>query len=192
MFVLLVAVNFVAAHFKQRIDLTQEKAWTLSPGTRAILSKLDTPIQIRLYCTRGNASMPVFLKEYAQRIEDLLNEYRQASHGMIEIKKLDPEPDSAAEDSAKLDGIEGQALPSGEKIYLGLSLTMLDQKQAIPFLFPARERLLEYDISRAISSVVATNKPVVGVMSPLPVMGRLNPMMMNKSERGTAPWVFID
>src|SRR5207302_9004602 len=107
---------------------------------------------------------------------DLLGEYRQASKGQIEIQKLDPEPDSDAEDSAKLDGIEGQMLQSGERIYLGLSVSMLDQKEAIPFLTPDRERLLEYDISRAVARVMASEKPVVGLMSPLPVMGRMNPM----------------
>ena len=67
--------------------------------------------------------------------------------------------------------VEGQQTRSGEQIYLGLSVGMLDQKQAIPFLTPDRERLLEYDISRAIARVMTAEKPVIGVMSPLPVMG---------------------
>src|SRR5476649_753524 len=138
MLLILVAINVIAAHFKQRIDLTAEKAYTLSPGTRAILAKLDTPVQIRFYCTQGENEMPIFLKTYAQRIEDLLYEYKQASRGLIEIQKLNPEPDSDAEDSAKLDGVEGQVLPTGEKLYLGLSVSMLDQKQAIPFFTPDR------------------------------------------------------
>ena len=108
MLAILVAVNALAARAKQRVDLTAERAYTLSPGTRAILAKLDTPVQIRFYCTRGDNRMPVMLKTYAQRVEDLLGEYRQASKGQIEIQKLDPEPDSDAEDSAKLDGVEGQ------------------------------------------------------------------------------------
>ena len=130
MFIVLVAINFIAAHFKQRIDLTAEKAYTLSPGTKAILSRLDTPVQIRFYVSQRATEMPVALKTYAQRVDDLLGEYKQASKGMVEIQKLDPEPDSDAEDSAKLDGIQGQPLATGERIYLGLSVTMLDQKQA--------------------------------------------------------------
>lgn len=188
MFVLLAAVNFIAGHFKGRVDLTEDREFTLSKGTRAILSRLDTPVQVRLYFSRSNSETPVFLKTYEQRVEDLLNEYRQASKGLIEIKKLDPEPDSDAEDSAKLDGIEGQPLPTGEKVYLGVSVSMLDQKQAIPFLSPDRERLLEYDLSRAISSVMTTEKPVVGIMSPLPVLGEGNPMMMQMG-RGQEPWI---
>ena len=189
MFIVLVAVNVIAAHFKQRIDLTAEKAYTLSPGTRAILAKLDTPVQIRFYVSQRATAMPVALKTYAQRVDDLLGEYKQASKGLIEIQKLDPEPDSDAEDSAKLDGVQGQPLSTGERIYLGLSVTMLDQKQAIPFLTPERERLLEYDISRAIARVSETNKPTVGVMSSLPVMG--TPIMPMAQQKGDPPWAFI-
>jgi gliding motility-associatede transport system auxiliary component len=192
MFVVIVAFNFIAARAKQRIDLTAERAYTLSPGTKRILAKLDTPVQVRFYCTRGETSMPMALKTYAQRVEDLLGEYRQASKGLIEIQKLDPEPDSDAEDSAKLDGIEGQMLQTGERIYLGLSVSMLDQKEAIPFLTPDRERLLEYDISRAVSRVMTSEKPVVGVMSPLPVMGRMNPMMMQMGQRGEPAWALMN
>lgn len=189
MFLLVVAINFIAAQFKQRIDLTAEKAYTLSSGTRAILAKLDTPVQIRFYVSQRATEMPVALKTYAQRVDDLLWEYKQASRGLIEIQKLDPEPDSDAEDSARLDGIQGQPLPGGDRIYLGLSVTMLDQKEAIPFFAPGRERLLEYDISRAIARVTVTHKATVGVMSSLPVMGI--PMMPMAQQGGTEPWVFI-
>ena len=106
MLAILVVCNIIAARGKQRIDLTAERAYTLARGTKAILSKLDTPVQIRFYCTRGENDMPVMLKTYAQRVEDLLGEFQQHSKGQIEIQKLDPQPDSDAEDSAKLDGIE--------------------------------------------------------------------------------------
>ena len=192
MFLIIVIVNALASTLRTRIDLTAEHAYTLSNGTRSILAKLDTPIQIRFYCTRGDNRMPVFLKTYAQRVEDLLGEYRQASKGQIEILKLDPVPDSEAEDSAKLDGIEGQARMDGEPIYLGLSISMLDQKQALPFLAPDRERLLEYDISRAISRVVSNERPVVGVMSSLPYAGTpSNPMMARMGQQGQQPWAII-
>lgn len=192
MLAILVALNIIAARGKQRIDLTAERAYTLSPGTKAILAKLDTPVQIRFYCSRGENDMPVMLKTYAQRVEDLLGEFRQASKGQIEIQKLDPQPDSDAEDSAKLDGIEGQMLPQGSSIYLGVSVSMLDQKEAIPFLAPNRERLLEYDIARAVSRVATPSKPVVGVMSSLPVNGGgMNPMMMRMGQQGQQPWVLM-
>lgn len=192
MALLLIAFNLIAAKGRQRIDLTAENAYTLSAGTRAILAKLDTPVQIRFYCTKNVSAMPVFLTNYAQRVEDLLGEYRQASKGRIEVQRLNPEPDSDAEDSARLDGVEGQQLRTGEKIYLGLSVGLLDQKQAISFLTPDRERLLEYDISRAIARVMTAEKPVIGVMSPLPVMGQMNPMAMQmRQQQRSQPWAFM-
>jgi gliding motility-associatede transport system auxiliary component len=192
MALVLIAFNLIASPLRQRIDLTAENAYTLSPGTRAILAKLDTPVQIRFYCTKNASTMPVFLTTYAQRVEDLLGEYRQASKGRIEIQRLNPEPDSDAEDSARLDGVEGQQTRTGEKVYLGLSVGMLDQKQAIPFLTPDRERLLEYDVSRAIARVMTAEKPVIGVMSPLPVMGEMNPMAMQmRQQQRTQPWAFM-
>ena len=192
MFGIIVLIYALASSVNKRIDLTAERAYTLSAGTRAILSKLDTPVQIRFYCTRGDNRMPVMLKTYAQRVEDLLGEFRQASKGQIEIQKLDPAPDSDAEDSARLDGIEGQARMEGEPFYLGVSVSMLDQKQALPFLAPDRERLLEYDLARALSRVISTTKPVIGVMSPLPYGGQpMNPMMMRMGQQGQQPWVLI-
>ena len=189
MLVLVVMVNVIAAQGKQRIDLTADRAYTLSAGTRAILAKIDTPIVIRFYYTRADNTMPPVLKNYAQRIEDLLGEYRQAAKGKIDIQKLDPQPDSDAEDSARLDGVQPQLMQNTDRAYLGLSVSMLDQKQAIPFLTPQRERLLEYDISRAIARVISPQRPVIGVMSPLPVAGRMLPPQMAQ-QQNEQPWVF--
>ena len=190
MLLILVAINFIAGRVKQRVDLTAEHAYTLSAGTKAILAKLDTPVQIRFYASQSAEGMPVFLKTYAQQVDDLLGEYRQNSRGLIQIQKLDPEPDSDAEDSAKLEGVEPQLLSNGERVYLGLSVSLLDQKEAIPFLSPERERLLEYDISRAIARVMTPDKPVIGVLSSLPVMG--TGAMMPMQQRGEPPWVLIE
>lgn len=190
-FIVLVAANLLLGQFKQRWDLTQEKAYTLSPGTREILAKLDTPVQIRFYATQDDNEVPVILKTYAQRVEDLLGEFKRASR-FVEITRLDPQPDSDAEDSANLDGVEGQPLQSGEKIYLGLSVSLLDSKEAIPFLTPTRERLLEYDIARAISRVANPKKPVVGLLTTLPVAGSGQPnfLMMQNQQRPAPPWAF--
>jgi ABC-type uncharacterized transport system involved in gliding motility auxiliary subunit len=193
--VILVAVNVLGNFLKFRGDLTENRIYTLSPGTKKILDKLDTPVEIRFYYSKDNSSMPVPLRTYAQEIEDLLAEYQQAGHGKIQVVKLDPKPDSDAEDSARLDGVQGQTTAAnltGDRIYLGLAVSCLDAKTAISFLSPDRETLLEYDISRAISSVVNPKKVVVGVMSALPVLGQAaTPMMMMQQQRGSDPWVFV-
>ncbi len=194
MALILVAVNVITSGFNRRVDLTKEKAYTLSDGTRAILARLDSPVKIRYYCSQGASASPetVFLKSYARKVEDLLAEYKQAGAGKIIIEKYDPQPDSDAEDSARLDGVEGVPLQTGEKFYLGAAISLLDSKQAIPFFQPTRERLIEYDLSRAITRVVTPDKPVVGVMSALPVFGMpSNPMMMQMGQRGQPAWAII-
>jgi ABC-type uncharacterized transport system involved in gliding motility auxiliary subunit len=189
--VILVTVNVLANSFKARSDLTENKLYTLSEGTRKILAKVDSDVEIRFYYSKDNALMPVPLRTYAQQVQDLLSEYEKASHARIKIKKLDPKPDSDAEDSANLDGIEGQAIDLTDRVYLGLAVSSLDAKSTLPFLSPDRESLLEYDISRAISSVVNPKKAVIGVMSPLPVLGQASPMMMMQRQQESGPWIFL-
>ena len=194
LFALLLAINFIATKVRYRADLTQEKAYTFSDGTKAIVGKLDTPVTIRFYCTQGesSASEAVFLKNYARHVEDLLAEYKQVGKGKIVIEKYDPQPDSDAEDSARLANVEGQMLSNGEKFYLGLSVNMLDQKETISFLSPTREKLLEYDITRAIARVQTTDRPVIGVMSSMVVFGQQqSPMMARMGQQAVDPWVFI-
>jgi len=195
MALILVAVNVILSGARQRVDLTQEKAYTLSDGTRAILAKLDTPVKLRFYSSQSAAATPqtVFLKSYARKVEDLLAEYKQAAKGKLIIEKYDPQPDSDAEDSARLDGITGAQMPSGDMFYLGIAVSLLDSKEAIPFCQPTRERLLEYDLTRAITRVVTPEKPVVGVMSSLPVFGGGgNPMMMMQmGQRPQPAWAIV-
>src|SRR5258705_2374572 len=194
MFVVMMGVSIVTSTAKLRFDVTDEKAHMLSPGTKKILSKLDSRITLRFYCTQGDNAMPPVLRTYARRIEDLLAEYRQAANGKLIIEKIDPGPDSEAEDSARLNGIEGQATgPFGsDKIYLGIAVTLLDAKFALPFLPPERQRLLEYDISRAIAGVV-TARPVVGIMSGLPVFGEApDPLMRPGQHRAQGLAVIIE
>lgn len=188
-FVILVLANFVLGAVKQRIDLTEGAIYTLSEGTRGVIAKLESPVKIRFYFSQSDASVPLALKAFGRRVEDLLGEFRQVSGGKIVIEKLDPQPDSDAEDSAALDGVEAQVTGAGDRFYLGLSVSQLDQKFALPALTLDRERLLEYDLTRAIGRTTTAKKPVVGVMTPLPAFGRGgNPMMGMPAQE---PWVFI-
>jgi ABC-type uncharacterized transport system involved in gliding motility auxiliary subunit len=150
--------------------LTQDKLYTLSQGTRSVLGKLEAPVKIRLYFSQG-AEVPLAIKAYGRRVEDMLAEFRQAGRGKITVEKLDPEPDSEAEDSATLEGVEAQTTAGGDRFYLGASVSYADQKIALPALALDREPLLEYDLTRSIARATTTAKPVVGVMSALPVFG---------------------
>ncbi|HET8610591.1 MAG TPA: Gldg family protein [Burkholderiales bacterium] len=188
--IILIATNFLASNFNRRADLTAGHIYTLSPATTKILSQLKAPVTIRYYFSQSSDAVPIQIRTYARRVADVLDEYRRAGNGKVIVQKLNPLPDSDAEDSAQLDGVEGQATPAGDKFYFGLAVSFLDKHTAIPALSPDRERLLEYDITSAISRVTEAHKPVIGVMSAFPVFGStFNPMTRQPPSQ---PWVLID
>jgi ABC-type uncharacterized transport system involved in gliding motility auxiliary subunit len=164
LFLLLVAFNYLVSGATLRADLTAGKLYTLSDGTKKVLKGLQAPVKVKLYVSSGEA-MPVPLRSYARRVLDLVEEFRQVAGPNLVVERYDPRPDSEAEDAAQLDGIEPQSLPSGEQFYLGLSASRLERKQAIPVLAPARERLLEYDLIRAIARAGSAERPRIGLMS---------------------------
>ena len=192
--VILVVVNLIFKPVNARIDCTADKLYTLSDGTKDTLKKLSEPVSIRFYYSKDVAKMPVIFKNYATRVEDLLQEYKQIAGNKLEIKKLNPKPDTDAEDSAKLDGISGKNLDvfGEDQIYLGLAVSCGNRTEAIPFLSPEREKLLEYDITRAILAVRSATKPRIAVLSSLKVMGGYdNPMAMMQGQARPKPAWFI-
>ena len=156
-------------------DFTENKIHTLSEGTKAILGELDTPVTIRYYASRNTDYMPEQLKLHIKRVDDLLKEYSNLADGRLRIEDLDPEPDTDAEDSANLDGLSGQNI-NGDNLYLGMAVSALDKKVVLPFLNPAEETMLEYQISKAVAEVTTPVKPVIGIMSALDLAG--TPAMM--------------
>jgi len=190
--VVVIAINVIAGAFKARVDITADKLFTLSPGTKAILKKLDSPVEVRFYFSRSDKNLPSWAPNFARNVEDLLAEFEQNAKGNLVIKKFDPQPDSDAEDLAMNDGVERQMTANGEEFFLGLAVSLDPLRVALPALMPARERLLEYDVARAIGRVLSTNKPIVGVISPLPMFGQqMNPMMMQMGRQPQRPWVAI-
>ena len=185
---LLVAVNFLVSRVPARVDLTEGDLYTLSPGTRKILRELQAPVRVKLYISQGEA-VPVQLRSFAQRVEDLAREFKHAAGDRIILERLDPKPDSDVADAADIDGIEPQQLFTGEQFYLGIAVSQLERKQAIPAVSPQRERLLEYDLIRAIARVGNPERPKIGLMAGLPVTGqKFNPFTRQSSE----PWVLAN
>lgn len=166
-------------------DFTENKVHTLSSGTRAILTELDTPVVIRYYASRSTDYMPEELKLHMRRVDDLLKEYASISKGKLRIDNLDPEPDTDAEDSANLDGINGQRM-NDQNLFFGLAISCLDKTSVIPFMDPRDETMLEYHISKAIGEVTTPTKPKIGLMTALDLQGA--PAMM-PGQPPTPGWV---
>ena len=188
LFLILVAVNFLVSRVPGRIDLTEGNLYTLSPGTKKILSNLQSPVTLKVYISQGE-SVPVQLRSFAQRVEDTVREFKGVAGSNLVVERYNPKPDSEEEDAAQLDGIEPQQLVSGESFYLGVAVSQLDRKQSLGAITPQRERLLEYDLVRAIARVGSPERPKIGLMAGLPVMGeKFNPFTRQSSD----PWVLAN
>jgi ABC-type uncharacterized transport system involved in gliding motility auxiliary subunit len=151
-------------------DFTEKQIHTLSDGTRAILDELDTPVVIRYYASRNTDYMPEDLKLHMRRVDDLLAEYASISNGKLRVDDIDPLPDTDAEDSANLDGINGQRMDD-QNLYFGLAISCLDRTSVLPFIDPRDETMLEYHLSKAIAEVSTPVKPKIGIMSALDLKG---------------------
>jgi ABC-type uncharacterized transport system involved in gliding motility auxiliary subunit len=155
-----------------KLDLTQNRQYTIAEPTRKLLAELEEPITLRLYVSRGVREANPFLASYADRVRDLLKAYVAASDGKIRLELVDPEPFSPEEDRAVGFGLQPIALEGGTNGYLGIAGTnSTDDVDVIPVLSPERERFLEYDLSRLVYNLANPDKPVVALISGLPING---------------------
>jgi gliding motility-associatede transport system auxiliary component len=191
--VLFVAVNVIANRTlgTTRIDLTQNRLYTLSPGTKATLAKIGEPLVLRFYYSKKLGEEIPSYGVYAQRVRELLEEYAAAAKGKIELQELDPQPFSAVEDRAVAFGLQGVPLDQGgEQVYFGLAATnSTDDQQIVPFFQPERERLLEYDLTKLVHSLAFPKKPVIGLITDLPLEGDVMAAMQGQP---MIPYAVID
>ncbi len=163
------AVNVTLRNLRLRADFTENRLYTLSEGTRAILAKLDQPCTMKFYFSKQDKNTPVFLRNYAAQVADVLKEYQRAAKGKIILEQHDVAPDSDAEEWAQRYGLEPQgAGRGGLPVYFGLVVVPAAGREAVlPMFSPLHEDSLEYDITRLVTRAVWPRKPVIGVMTGL-------------------------
>src|SRR5579862_625297 len=169
-----------------RLDLTQNHLYTLSRGTDNILAGIDDPINLYLYFSDRATRDEPQLRAYAQRVHEMLDEMAARARGKLKVTVVDPLPFSEDEDRATAYGLQGvPAAQNGENIFLGLVGTnSTNGQEVIPFLQPDKEAFLEYDVAKMVHELSMTKKPVVGLISGLPLRGGFDPMSRSMSE----PW----
>jgi ABC-type uncharacterized transport system involved in gliding motility auxiliary subunit len=193
--ILFFAVNILANSLLRsaRLDLTTEKLFTLSAGSRNIAQEIKEPIRLKFYLSRGGIEELPQLKTYAQRVEEMLAEYELNSDGKLVLEIIDPEPYSEAESEAVEAGLYPLPLGTGlDKAYFGLVATnTVGDKELISFFDPSQERFLEYEVSRLIYALDHPERKVVGVLSSLDLGGAaFNPMMPR--QQGPERWQILD
>jgi ABC-type uncharacterized transport system involved in gliding motility auxiliary subunit len=170
-----------------RLDLTQNRLYTLSSGTQQVVRDLKEPVNLYFYFSRDIAAKqsPLILP-YAARVREFLEEIAARAGGKIRLHVVDPQPFSDDEDRAAEFGL--QALPAGnggESLYFGLAGTnSTDGRSSIPSFQADREEFLEYDVAKLIQELGTPKKPVIGLLSSIGLQGQFNPQTGQMGE----PW----
>lgn len=177
--VLFVGLTVLFGHLFRgaRLDLTENRLYTLSAGTERLVAELKEPVNLYFFYSREAAEPVPQLRTYATRVRELLEEIAARSDGKVRLHVVDPLPYSEDEDRANEFGL--RAVPfgaTGDPLYFGLAGTnSTDGRATIEFFNPQKEGLLEYDVARLIHELAAPKRKVVGLLSTLPLAGGFDP-----------------
>jgi ABC-type uncharacterized transport system involved in gliding motility auxiliary subunit len=168
-----------------RLDLTQNKLYTLSKGTQQVLRDLKEPVNLYFYFSRDAAAkQSPLMMPYAARVREFLEEVSARAGGKIHLQVIDPQPFSDDEDRAAEFGLQSLH-PGGEALYFGLAGTnSTDGRSAIPTFTADREEFLEYDVAKLVQELGTPKKPVIALLSSIGVQGQFNPQTGQMGE----PW----
>ncbi len=173
-----------------QVDLTENRLYTLSEGTGKILGKIAEPVHVYLfYSDKATTNIPA-IRTWAGRVREMLEAFAARSEGKLVLQVIDPLPFSEEEDRANGFGLRPiNAGNSADPIYLGVAGTnSVGDEDIIPFLDPAKEAFLEYDLAKLVSTLAKPKKPVIGLLTGLPLTGEFNPM----SRQPAQPWVIAE
>lgn len=156
-----------------RVDLTENKLFTLSEGTKNILAKLEEPVILDFYYSRQDMVDFPLMASYALRVRDMLEEYEAHANGMIDLNIIEPETFSEEEDQAVASGLQNvTASAASNRVYFGLvGSNSTDDERVIPFFQASKEQALEYDLTKLIYNLAYPDRRVVGVLGSLPLFG---------------------
>ena len=195
---LLFSVLFISLLPSLRVDLTEDNLYSLSEGTRSIVSSLEEPIEIMFFYSDSATEDIPQIRSYGTRVQELLREIVIASNGNLRLNMIDPEPFSEEEDLATQYGI--RAVPvtqGGEGVYFGLVVTQ-DSASEVPLLMqasetmqlirPDQEEFLEYEFMKLITKVANPDRTVIGLLTQLDIDGGFDPV----SGQGTQQWMIMD
>ncbi|MBU2534214.1 MAG: GldG family protein, partial [Alphaproteobacteria bacterium] len=189
--VVLLSINIISASvFKNATtDLTASGLYTISDGTKRVLTKIEEPIDVKVYFSERLGELSAMHKRYFERVRGLFERYQNMTNGLLRVEFVDPQPFSDAEDRAVAAGLTGVRLGAeGENGYFGLVATnSTDDREIVQFFAPQREAFLEYDMTKLVHKLASPKKPVIGVISGVAIDGGMTPQRQQFK-----PWMFLD
>ena len=159
-----------------RLDVTEEKLFTITDATRRVLKRLEEPVTLKFYHSRALGAQAPQYAEYGARVEAMLRQYVALAPGRVRVEIIDPEPYSPEEDKAIAAGLQPVPLPDGRNAWFGIvGENLTGKREVLAFLPVERAPLLEYDLTSLIFRLSQPKRPVVGVLTSLPMFGKVIP-----------------
>jgi gliding-associated putative ABC transporter substrate-binding component GldG len=179
--VAIVLINYLASVFHKRIDLTNEKRFTISTPVKKILKNIDQKMEINIFL-RGD--IPAGFKKLSVSAQELLQEFKEYSNGNIHYKII-----SADEKIPGTEKTYGDTLSSLGIVPINLKVQLKEGEQS-QYIYPAAlinyqnklqpvnlysgsstfitapelnsaEALLEFNFADAIEKIINPHKPMV-------------------------------
>jgi ABC-2 type transport system permease protein len=175
----LVLLNIVADLFSLRIDLTEDKRYTVSEPSKRILENLDDVIFIRIYL---DGEMPVYLKKFRSSVREKLDELKQYSRKNIQYEFRNPSegsnekryavfkeliqkglsPLTIRENDAEGGATQRMLFPGALVNYKGRELSVnfvkTNQKLSVEENLNLALQNLEYELMNVIQKISRTNR----------------------------------
>ncbi len=161
-----VAVAVAAARVAHvRFDWTEDRVYTLSDATRAVLAGLDEPLMIRAYIT---PDLPQPYGRLTRFIEDMLAAYHDAGGGNVGYEIVDPgsDPNIAASLMAmNIPKVRVQVVENDQarvkQGWLAIVLEYVNRKEVIPVV--TDEQGFEYLLTRKIRKLTGKGRAKIAV-----------------------------
>ena len=190
--VLFVSISMLSGSLLRgmRVDLTENGLYTLSDGTRNILREIQEPVNLYLFFSNEASRDLPQIRSYARRVDEMVEEFQSQAGDSLIVHRIDPEPFSEQEDQAAAFGLQAVPLGAGNAtLYLGIAGTnSLDDVQVMPFLQPSKEKFLEYDLAKMISSLGNPERKKLGLISTL----QLDAGFDQATQQMREAWVFYE
>ena len=162
-----VALNLLGRRIGGRLDLTRENLYTLSEGTREILSGLDDVARVRLFVSEG---LPPEVQVTLRDLRDMLADYRRASGGSLRVTEENPDESEEARREAESLGIQPLQFnvmrDDGLQVQRGwLGLAVLHAGESRTLQVARSTEDLEYRLTSALAALQRERAPRVAFLT---------------------------
>jgi ABC-type uncharacterized transport system involved in gliding motility auxiliary subunit/ABC-type transport system involved in multi-copper enzyme maturation permease subunit len=160
-------LNLLGSKIRGRLDLTQGDLYTLSDGSREILSGLDDLVTLKLVIS---SELPPELQPMLRDVRDLVADLSRAGGGRLVVEEIDPDDGPEAETEAQNAGVQPTEFNvlrddafEVRQGWFGLSLLYADQTEPFPYI--ARTDDLEFRLVSAILRMTTVERPSAAFLS---------------------------